>query len=338
MHSAYLRELENNNYLSLIQRGLEWIQFESLLPSSGARVFIKPNLTFPTYRPGVMTSPEAIEAAILAIREYTPNIILGDADSGGYNRFSMSEVYKETGIADFAQRHGVSVVNLSDGPRKPVEFRYKRKNLKIELPTLLTDEIDLLVTMPVPKVHANTTVSLSFKNQWGCIPEPTDRLRLHPYLERVLVEVNKAVKSQVVIMDGKYGLNNNGPMLGDPVDLNWVMVTSDIGSAARIACELMQIKLNEVKHLRYADRGYRLIPQLDEIALNQPLESFKKTKFVLKRKLTDYPGYLAFNSAFLAYIGYFSPLAGILHKLLYLVREPFYDYEQHKPNNVSTAK
>ena len=104
MHSAYLRELENNNYLSLIQRGLEWIQFESLLPSSGARVFIKPNLTFPTYRPGVMTSPEAIEAAILAIREYTPNIILGDADSGGYNCFSMSEVYKETGIADFAQR------------------------------------------------------------------------------------------------------------------------------------------------------------------------------------------------------------------------------------------
>lgn len=318
--------IDTDGYLLRIRQGLEWVNFGDLLTGARARVFIKPNLTFPTYRPGVMTSPEAIEAAILAIREYTSNIILGDADGGGYNRFSMSEVYEETGISDFARKHGVSVVNLSDEPRRPINFCYKGRNFQVELPTLLTDDIDLLITMPVPKVHANTTVSLSFKNQWGCIPEPTDRLRLHPYLERVLVEVNKAVKSRVVIMDGKYGLNTNGPMRGDLVDLGWVMVTDSIGAAARVGCELMQVDLKKVRHLRYAANEFGMIPEVDEIECNASIETFKKEKFVLKRKLTDYPGYLAFYSPLLAYLGYFSPLAGLLHKLLYIFREPFYDH------------
>jgi 4-aminobutyrate aminotransferase-like enzyme len=49
---------------------------------------------------------EAIEAAILAIKDYTPHITIGDSDSGGYNRFSMDEVYRETGILDFAKKYG----------------------------------------------------------------------------------------------------------------------------------------------------------------------------------------------------------------------------------------
>jgi uncharacterized protein (DUF362 family) len=74
----------------------------------------------------------------------------------------------------------------------------------------LTDDIDYLITMPVPKIHNNTGVSLSFKNQWGCIPEPNDRLRMHPYFKHVILEVNKAIKTKMAIVDGKYGLDING--------------------------------------------------------------------------------------------------------------------------------
>jgi len=326
-HRAFLGSLAEANYLELIRQGLKWIELDKLV-TPASRIFIKPNLTFPTYRPGVMTSPAAVEAAILALREYTPNIILGDADSGGYNRFSMDEVYRETGLWQFAEKYGVQVVNLSSGERKTIHFCYGGKDFSLALPRLLTDEIDLLITMPVPKVHANTGVSLTFKNQWGCIPEPADRLRLHPYFKHVIVEVNKAVKSKVAIMDGKYGLNVNGPMRGNPVELNWLMVADDIGAGARLALELMQMPLERVAHLSYAKR-LGLIPDLDQIALNCDYRPFVKDKFVLRRALTDYPGYFAFNSAFIAYLGYFSPLADFLHRLLYLVREPFYDYQKH---------
>jgi uncharacterized protein (DUF362 family) len=130
-------------------------------------VFVKPNLTFPSYRPGVMTSPDAVEAALTAILDYTPRVYVGDADSGGYNPFSMDEVYRETGLVERAARLGVSIVNLSREARSSIELPVGRRRLRVELPRLLTEEIDLLVTMPVPKMHANSTVSLTFKNQWG---------------------------------------------------------------------------------------------------------------------------------------------------------------------------
>jgi uncharacterized protein (DUF362 family) len=327
IHRAFLGNLMESDYLTLVRDGLRWIEFEKMIPSGG-RVFIKPNLTFPTYQRGVMTNPQAVEAAIVALKEYTPNLFVGDADSGGYNRFSMDEVYRETGLWQFAEKYGVQVVNLSHVARTTISFRYRNKDFSLDLPRLLTDEIDLTITMPVPKVHVNSGVSLTFKNQWGCIPEPKDRLRLHPYLKHVIVEVNKAVKTKVAIVDGMYGLNDNGPLRGRAVELNWLLVANSIGVGARMALELMQVPIARMDHLIYA-KSLGLIPEIDQIALNCDHRPFLKEKFVLRRALTDYPGLWAYHSPFLAYLGYFSPLAGILHWLLYLVRKPFYDYEKY---------
>src|SRR3990172_7090533 len=188
----------HDDYLGRIGAGLAWISFGQMV-SAQSRVFIKPNLTYPSYKPGVMTSPAAVEAAIISLREYTPHIYLGDSDAGGYNRFSMDEVYRETGILDFAKKHQVNVVNLSRVESKAIPVKFRDEEFELQLPRLLTDEIDLLITMPVPKIHMNTSVSLTFKNQWGCIPEPKDRLRLHPHFKYVVLEVNKAVKARVAI-------------------------------------------------------------------------------------------------------------------------------------------
>ncbi|HNS52180.1 MAG TPA: DUF362 domain-containing protein [Anaerolineae bacterium] len=323
-HRVYLDRISTAGYLSIVRQGLRYIDFgRSVTPD--ALVFVKPNLTFPTYRPGVMTSLPAIEAAIQAIREYTSHIYVGDADSGGYNRFSMDQVYRETGMHAMAERYGVHVVNLSRLERRTITFEARGRRFSLGLPRLLTDDIDLLVTMPVPKVHSNTGVSLTFKNQWGCIPEPDDRLRLHPYLDQVVLEVSRAVKARVAIVDGTFGLNRNGPMRGDPVELDWMLVADSLGAGARVACALMQVPLEEIRHLRYA-QAQGLIPGLDAISLSQDVHPFLGEKFVLRRKWTDIPGLLAFRSPLLAYLGYFSPLAGSLHRLLYLFREPFYHY------------
>jgi len=328
-YRGFISRIEPQGYLSAIKDGLNYINFSQLV-SAKSRVFIKPNLTYPIFRPGVMTNPQAVEAAILAIQEYTPNIFIGDSDSGGYNRFSMDEVYAETGLSKFAKQYGVQVINLSYCERKEINFSYLGKDFNVALPRLLTDDMDLLVTMPVPKVHANTGVSLTYKNQWGCIPEPNDRLKLHPYFRHVILEVNKAVKSRVAIVDGKFGLNINGPMIGKKIDLGWILVTNDIGTGARLCCELMQIDLRKIDHLRYIQKKGG-IPELSQIEINQDLRPFLREKFFLRRKFTDLPGYIAFQHATIAYLAYFSPAADLLHKLLYLIREPLYDYKKYSP-------
>ena len=65
-YRVFLGDLSTADYFELIQQGLKWIGFNELV-SKDSKVFIKPNLTFPTYRPGVMTNPRAVEAAIRII-------------------------------------------------------------------------------------------------------------------------------------------------------------------------------------------------------------------------------------------------------------------------------
>lgn len=319
---------EDPAYLERIRAGLEFVRFGEDLPAR-PRVFIKPNLTFPTYRPGVMTSPAAVEAAIVALQDYTSDIWIGDSDSGGYNPFAMEEVYGATGIGEYAARHNVQVVNLSRLDRTTVPFRGRGRVMEVQLPRLLVEDIDVLITMPVPKVHTNTGVSLSFKNQWGCIPEPNDRLRLHPFFKETVVAVNEAVKARYTIMDGRFGLNRSGPMKGDDVYLGWICVTDGIGAAARVGCQLMRVELESIRHLRHAN-ALGLIPELTDIECNEALDAYQGPRFYVKRILTDYPGYLAFRSRRLAHLAYFSRWAGPLHRLLYRFREPFYDYSKSR--------
>jgi len=319
------------NYLPVIRKGLEFVQFGQDLPRR-PRVFIKPNLTFPYYQPGVMTSPEAIEAAIIAVSDYTDAIWIGDSDSGGYNPFPMEEVYASTGIAQFAAKHGVKLVNLSKLERTNIPISVGGRTIPLEMPRLLTEEIDVLVTMPVPKVHMNTGVSLTFKNQWGCIPEPNDRLRLHPYFKTAVLEINQAVKARFGVIDGRYGLNRSGPLRGNATRLDWVCVSDSLGAGARVVCELIQIPVKSVPHLRFAEsRGF--IPRLKDIDTNTEPDAFVGPKFYLKRSWTDWPVNFAFRNPTLGGLAYFYRWSAPLHRLLSLFREPFYDYKRAKPGD-----
>jgi uncharacterized protein (DUF362 family) len=326
---VFIDRVSQDNYLDVVRAGLEYAKFGELV-SPSTKVFIKPNLTFPEYKPGVMTNPKCVEAVVLAIRDYTSHVYIGDSDSGGYNRFAMDDVYEATGIRQLVEATGAKLVNLSLLPTTPVPIELGRRTVQLPLPTLLTDEIDLLVTVPVPKIHMNTQVSLTYKNQWGCIPEPHDRLRLHPDFARVILAVNDAVKTKFAVVDGLYGLDRSGPLRGDVVDLGWLMASDDIGAAAQACCRLMQVPVRKVPQLRLAAKQGRL-PDPATVSFSNNLDDFLTEPFHLRREWTDYPGVFAFNSRAIAYVGYFSPVAELLHKLLYKFREPFYEYDYAAP-------
>ena len=309
-------------YETVLHKGFDFLDSSVAIKPSDT-VCIKPNLTFPIFRKGVMTTPEALETLIVYLKNYTDRITICESDSGGYNSFSMDEVFRATGIYEFAKRYGVRVVNMSYEPSRPVPVHSGIRKLSVPLPTLLLDDTDLFITVPVPKVHSNTIVSLAIKNQWGIIQEPSLRLKLHPYFKYVIYQVNKALPKTVAIIDGQYGLTNNGPMRGDVVDLNWVLLADNIFCADLVTTELMGCNYRKIPYLKYIfeKEGLR---SLESIAFNTDYNQFKKERFYLKRKWTDYPGVLTFNSRFLAYIGYESFLAKPLHWLLYRFREPFY--------------
>ena len=57
-----------DDYRAPMLAGLEHVGFFRDVPPGGT-VFLKPNLTFPVYRPGVMTSFECLKAVVEILRE-----------------------------------------------------------------------------------------------------------------------------------------------------------------------------------------------------------------------------------------------------------------------------
>ena len=322
MARIYIDSL-SDGYLALLEKGFAFLGNAGRIGASD-RVCIKPNLTFPTFRKGVMTNPQALEALIVYLKSFTDRITICESDSGGYNRFSMDEVFERVGINRLAKRYGVSVVNMSSASSRPITCSVGIRRLTVPIPTLLLDEMDVFVSVPVPKVHLNTVVSLALKNQWGVIQDPRLRLRLHPYFKYVVHAINEALPRPIAVVDGRYGLNRSGPMRGDVVRLEWGIVSDDLFATDCVVADLMGLNPWRIGYLKYCMRKHGL-RSVAEITFNTPnYRAFRRQPFRVKRAWTDYPGVLTFNSRLLAYLGYESLLARPLHWLLYKFREPFY--------------
>jgi uncharacterized protein (DUF362 family) len=139
----------------------------------------------------------------------------------------MDAVFEGLGIHQLCTETGAQCVNISFAEPRSSRSKWWR-TLKIPVPRMLMDgSVDAFITLPVPKIHMNTMVSMSIKNQWGCIQEPSERLKLHPFLSEVMYEFNRRLPAACSIIDGRYGLNRSGPMRGDLVNLDWVLVSND---------------------------------------------------------------------------------------------------------------
>jgi len=283
-------------------------------------IFIKPNLTYPKYKEGVTTRIEFIESLIAALRQIndTTKIYIGEGE-GGYNSFSMTEALQSMGFYELEKKYrNVKVVNISQIPSKTVELKVEGKPYLINLPVLFFDEIDFSITCPVPKVHCMTKISLSFKNQWGCLPD-TMRMKNHYVFDKVISQVCNHLKFKYAFLDGKYGLDNNGPMVGEPVEVNWFVASNSLGAFDVVVSEMMGFNWRDIGHLREAvNLGF--IPDSEEIKVIGNMKALKK-KFILKRDIWNYPALLAFNSKQLTNFFYFSKYAKFLHDVMYLFRK-----------------
>lgn len=317
MSRVYIRRMSGDDMQTEDVRGaLAWLGWEHFLPR-GARVFIKPNLTWPVHLPGVTTTPQAIEAVVAALRGRTPNITIGESD-GGYHSYRADDALRGHGLYAMAERWGARVVNLSADVPEDVTSDVAGRRVTVTLPRILLHETDVFITMPVPKVHVMTRVSLGFKNQWGCVPS-TMRLREHPEFDHKIVAINRLLKPKA-IFDGAYFLDRAGPMSGEPVRMNLLIAGDEIGAADAVCCAVMGMDPGRVRHYRVARRAGLFPDSLDGIALNTPLAPFLGRRFVMKRGFLDWLSLLGFRNGRVAWLFWESPAADLLHRVLYTVR------------------
>jgi uncharacterized protein (DUF362 family) len=317
MHRVFVSMIRGDQE-EILREALDYIGWDDIVKHD-SRVFIKPNLTYPFYKPAVTTSPQVLGALLAILSTRTTNITIGESD-GCCHAWKAEEAFEGHNLPDIAGRYGANLVNLSKMPLECSQTTVNNKTVRVELPSILFHDIDVFITVPVPKVHVMTGVSLGFKNQWGCIGN-TMRIRHHPEFNWKIVAINKLLKPAIAVFDGTYFMNRMGPMDGDPVQKNLLIVSNDIGAGSLACCEIMGIDAYKIRHFQTALREGIFPISLDECELNRSLTPLKTHNFYLKRTLQNWAALWAFRHRFGTNLFYLLPFSSRpLHKILYFLK------------------
>jgi uncharacterized protein (DUF362 family) len=230
-----------------LERGLAHVDWEEIVPS-GARVAVKPNYCWPELLPGVTTSSAALDAVLGALSARAGTLAVVESDGIS---FAAEQAFAAHGTADICAKYGAKLVNLSRERSVRRRTHVAGQIVEFELPALLLEEIDVFVTLPVLKTHVIAGVSLGMKNLWGCLPDSM-RVLQHHVLTPGIVALSMELKPRLSIIDASYGLDKRGPVFGDPIPANRVIVAGNVVAGDAIGCRLLGFDPADTDHLRLA--------------------------------------------------------------------------------------
>jgi len=244
-----------------------------LTPARGKRVLLKPNAgRIAPPGVGVTTHPQVVVAAIDAFSEAGANIAVGESPIVGVKAF---EAFEAMGITSIAHERNCTLIDLD--VRRFVEVQIPNglaiNSLKV-CPEVL--EYDVVVSIPVMKMHMHTGATLSVKNMKGCLWRrskvglhmlpPIEGLDEKP-IDIAIADLSSVLRPHLAIIDGTVGMEGLGPGAGQAKPLGAVVVSADAFAADAVACKLMGTQAENIPHLRIgAERGYGVI-DLDRIAV-----------------------------------------------------------------------
>jgi len=314
-YRAYVDEIDNNLKATL-ERGLQFIDWDKHVDKNST-VFVKPNFTFPYYREGVTTSPELLRCLLKIIKGKAGTVILGESD-GGNHSFKAEEAFKGHNMYQICKETGAHLVNLSNLPSEAIKSKILGKTVEVQLPKLLLGEVDCFISVPVLKVHVMTTVTLSLKNSWGCLPDTMRCLR-HQNIGYKLALIAKCLKPKIVVVDGLYALDQHGPMYGTAIKTDLLLIADNTMAADALGARLMGFDPQRVKHISIAARTGLGSIDLKDTEINADWQKYA-TNFTVRKTLVDTASRLLFCSDALAKLVMQSPLTPLIYKVARLLR------------------
>jgi uncharacterized protein (DUF362 family) len=248
----------------------------------GDRVILKPNLAYP-YPPPATTDPRVVQAvARLCMEAGAAEVGIGDSTSytlkAGYgtSRYTNQDVIHLTGMDAAAEASGAKVRDFDRERWVKVAIPGGIVLKKAEIAAAML-ESDVVIDIPAMKTHFETLVTLGIKNYHGILSDSW-KIQYHKdEINQKLVDLHKAVKTHLTVMDGLLGMEGLGPRLGPAVTMDLILASSDVVALDAIASEVMGIRADEVETTRLAHaQGVGCgDPRLIEVA-GEPLEAVRR--------------------------------------------------------------
>lgn len=252
------------------RRALECLD---LAQARGKRVLLKPNVgRVAAAGSGVVTHPEVVAAAIDTLRDSGAEVAVGESPIVGVD---MEDAFAASGLAAVAVQRNCPLLDMDRRPCVELPVPEGRVIHALHVcPEVL--EFDLVVSIPVMKMHMHTGATLSVKNMKGCLWRRS-KVELHmlPPLEGstdrtldiAIADMASVLRPHLALVDGTVGMEGLGPSAGQPKPLDAVVAGIDAFAADAVACQLMGTAAEHVPHLRLgAERGYGVI-ELGRLAI-----------------------------------------------------------------------
>ena len=232
----------------------------------GTRVLLKPNAgRVAPPGSGVTTHPDVVAAAIDAFREGGAEVAVGESPIAGV---SVEEAFQVTGMAAVAHERHCPLIDMD---RRSFVERSLPDGEVLRCLQVCPEalEYDVIVSIPVMKMHMHTGVTLSVKNMKGCLWRRS-KVQLHMLppiegsdeksLDVAIADMSSVLRPDLAIIDGTVGMEGLGPGAGQAKALDVVVLSADAYAADAVACRLMGTRAEDVPHLRIgAQRGYGVI-------------------------------------------------------------------------------
>jgi len=254
------------------------------------RIMLKPNLVAESL--DSTTKREVIKTLSQLMKASGKEVLIGEgsAAAGGFNA-KQGEVYRtkneailngmqqyvfdQLGYTELAQSMHIPLINLHSGEMVEVSVPGAFSFDKITLHRSLTD-IDLLCSVPMMKTHVLAGVTLGMKNLIGLYPGSiygSVRAGVHDKAAKAgshgvafeIVDMVRANKLGLVVVDGSTAMEGNGPTEGSLVKMGVIVAGTNPLATDMVAARIMGFKTNEIPTFTYAQRAGMKPSSLDEI-------------------------------------------------------------------------
>jgi uncharacterized protein (DUF362 family) len=300
---------------SAIYGAMDLIEWKKQI-KKGGQIVVKPNMGNLTYIPGVITNPDVLYHVVSRLRDYAEDVIVGESDG---IRYSCDEAFAKTNFKAIVEKAGGRVINFSNDKQIPVKISGFFWD-EVLLPKSIVDA-DSFVSIPLVKTHEATTLTCGIKNQWGCIAD-RNRILFHHHLHKVLVDVNLAIKPDLIVTDGTICMEGNGPIHGPSKELNLIICSNNVLANDIVVSRIAKFDENTIEYLTNACKiglGPNNISEIE--ILGESLKNFND--FFLappKLDLVANAMSLIYRSKFLTHVVFVSPFFGIMNRVAWLYR------------------
>ena len=200
-----------------------------------ASVVIKPNVCYhKNVENMVITDPRVLEAIINIVKRRTKNVIIVESDS---RSGTADERVTKSGVMDVIEKCNVEFLNLSEDNFEEREVG----GLTLRIPKTVL-EADFFINTPKVKtcIIEHTFITIAMKNMFGILANKK-KPGLHSQLMEILVFLNRAIRQDLLIVDGIVGMQGLGPIQGEPVNLGLIISGLNPVTVDAVCCHIMGI-------------------------------------------------------------------------------------------------